>query len=65
METELGQREMGWVVVALCDYERTMRAYPTDSSPSRALRILFALPGFHREERGAEIALLSVADELA
>lgn len=56
---------MGWVVVALCDYERTMRAYPTDSSPSRALRILFALPGFHREERGAEIALLSVADELA
>lgn len=29
------------------------------------LRFLFALPGFHREERGAEVALLSVAEELA
>lgn len=29
------------------------------------MRILFALPGFHRFERGAEIALLSLADELA
>ena len=29
------------------------------------LRYLFALPGFHREERGAEIALLAVASELA
>ncbi|NVD45755.1 glycosyltransferase family 4 protein [Qipengyuania atrilutea] len=29
------------------------------------MRILFALPGFHRYERGAEVALLSVADELA
>lgn len=30
-----------------------------------ALRFLFALPGFHQEERGAEVALLSVAEELA
>lgn len=30
----------------------------------RPLRYLFALPGFHREERGAEVALLSVAAEL-
>lgn len=29
------------------------------------LRYLFALPGFHREERGAEVALLAVASELA
>lgn len=29
------------------------------------LRLLFALPGFHRFERGAEIALLSVAREFA
>lgn len=29
------------------------------------LRYLFALPGFHQEERGAEVALLSVAEELA
>lgn len=29
------------------------------------MRILFALPGFHRYERGAEIALMSVATELA
>lgn len=29
------------------------------------LRYLFALPGFHQEERGAEVALLSVAGELA
>jgi glycosyltransferase involved in cell wall biosynthesis len=29
------------------------------------LRFLFALPGFHKEERGAEVALLSVANELA
>lgn len=31
----------------------------------RPLRYLFALPGFHMEERGAEVALLSVASELA
>lgn len=31
----------------------------------RPLRYLFALPGFHREERGAEVALLAVANELA
>lgn len=30
-----------------------------------SLRILFALPGLHRVERGAEIALMSVASELA
>jgi glycosyltransferase involved in cell wall biosynthesis len=29
------------------------------------MRLLFALPGFHRYDRGAEIALLSVARELA
>lgn len=29
------------------------------------MRFLFALPGFHSEERGAEIALLAVAEELA
>ena len=29
------------------------------------MRILFALPGFHRVERGAEIALIAVASELA
>lgn len=29
------------------------------------MRILFALPGFHRENRGAEVALLAVAEELA
>lgn len=32
---------------------------------SRRLRYLFALPGFHAEARGAEIALLAVAGELA
>ena len=31
----------------------------------RPLRLALALPGFHRVERGAEIALLSVAQELA
>jgi glycosyltransferase involved in cell wall biosynthesis len=29
------------------------------------MRLLFALPGFHRYDRGAEVALLSVARELA
>ncbi|KTE18987.1 glycosyl transferase family 1 [Sphingopyxis sp. H050] len=29
------------------------------------MRLLFALPGFHRYDRGAEVALLSVAEELA
>jgi glycosyltransferase involved in cell wall biosynthesis len=29
------------------------------------MRLLFALPGFHRYDRGAEVALLSVAHELA
>lgn len=32
---------------------------------SDPLRILFALPGFHAVERGAEVALMSVAEELA
>lgn len=31
----------------------------------RPMRIGFALPGFHKVERGAEIALLAVADNLA
>lgn len=31
----------------------------------RPLRVAFALPGFHKVERGAEVALLSVADNLA
>ena len=35
------------------------------SNDADQLKLLFALPGFHREERGAEVALLSVADELA
>lgn len=30
-----------------------------------AVKILFALPGFHRFDRGAEVALLSVADAMA
>lgn len=29
------------------------------------MRLLFALPGFHRYDRGAEVALLSVASELS
>jgi hypothetical protein len=29
------------------------------------MKLLFALPGFHRYDRGAEVALLSVARELA
>lgn len=29
------------------------------------MKVLFALPGFHAQERGAEVALLSVARELA
>lgn len=29
------------------------------------MKVLFALPGFHRYERGAEVALLSVADALS
>lgn len=37
----------------------------TDPMPGKRLRYLFALPGFHQEERGAEVALLSVADQLA
>lgn len=35
------------------------------SSQRATLRFLFALPGFHQEDRGAEVALLAVADELA
>lgn len=31
----------------------------------RPLRLAFALPGFHKIERGAEVALLSVAEQLA
>lgn len=37
----------------------------TDQRPARPIRYLFALPGFHQEERGAEVALLAVASELA
>src|SRR3546814_15074267 len=29
------------------------------------MKLLFALPGFHRYDRGAEVALLSVADAIA
>ena len=29
------------------------------------MRLIFALPGFHRYERGAEVALLAVAEELS
>lgn len=34
-------------------------------SPDMPMRIAFALPGFHRVERGAEVALLAVAQQLA
>jgi len=58
---------------------RRVSAPPPDQQPSRdcvgpkpevmergsVLRLLFALPGFHAHDRGAEVALLSVADELA
>jgi len=40
----------------------TDQSQAADAAP---LRFLFALPGFHQEERGAEVALLSVAEELA
>lgn len=41
-------------------------ASPGAEGPAQPpLRFLFALPGFHAENRGAEVALLSVADELA
>jgi glycosyltransferase involved in cell wall biosynthesis len=36
-----------------------------EASEHTRLRFLFALPGFHQENRGAEVALLSVADELS
>ena len=29
------------------------------------MRILFALPGLHRYDRGAEVAFISIAEELA
>lgn len=37
----------------------------TDRPAGAPPRYLFALPGFHQEERGAEVALLAVAGELA
>ncbi|QYU67045.1 glycosyltransferase [Leptolyngbya sp. 15MV] len=44
-----------------------MDAAPPAVEPvaARKLRFLFALPGFHSEDRGAEVALLSVAEEIA
>ena len=42
-----------------------MSEQPNTSQSGEQLRFLFALPGFHQEERGAEIALLAVAEELA
>lgn len=36
-----------------------------EASGQPRLRFLFALPGFHQEDRGAEVALLSVADQLS
>src|SRR5271165_440579 len=43
-----------------------MFVYPTsvDKHIVINMRILFALPGFHRYNRGAEIALMSVAEEI-
>lgn len=41
------------------------RTEPAGSGTGRPLRFLFALPGFHVEERGAEVALLAVAERLA
>ncbi len=43
----------------------TTRASDRRQGDAAPLRFLFALPGFHAEERGAEVALLSVADALA
>ena len=43
---------------------RPARAEPTGEA-ARAVRILFALPGFHRVDRGAEVALLAVASACA
>lgn len=37
----------------------------TRDPKDRPLRFLFALPGFHHVDRGAEVALLAVADQLA
>ena len=42
-----------------------MGEQPITSQSREHLRFLFALPGFHQEERGAEVALLAVAEELA
>lgn len=36
-----------------------------DGQGSGSMKLLFALPGFHRFDRGAEVALLSVAQALA
>jgi glycosyltransferase involved in cell wall biosynthesis len=48
------------------DASEAMEAGGQDASRAgRPLRFLFALPGFHAEERGAEVALLAVADHLA
>lgn len=43
------------------------RSEPTDEGDGarHPLKLLFALPGFHQFDRGAEVALLSVAGELA
>lgn len=41
------------------------RARAGTKAAGRPLRFLFALPGFHAEQRGAEVALLAVADQLA
>ncbi|MBW2714132.1 MAG: hypothetical protein JRC77_10335, partial [Deltaproteobacteria bacterium] len=40
-------------------------ASPPATPAAESLRILFALPGFHRVERGAEITLEYLARELA
>lgn len=42
-----------------------MGEHPNRSEENGNLRFLFALPGFHQEERGAEVALLAIAEELA
>lgn len=45
--------------------ERGMGPERVGAASEKPLRFLFALPGFHTEDRGAEVALLAVADRLA
>jgi len=47
-------------------FDRGARLRRFAREPERTyMKLLFALPGFHRFDRGAEVALLAVAEELA